>query len=119
MYHFQTTHIEVSDDEIEALEEASQSPGQAPPSPDYIPDPKHPPSPDYVPGPEEPEQAPLSPVSVLEPEYLEYLVPSNDEAPIEDQPLHADASLTALSPGDDDDDSSDDVDENDDDQEEE
>ncbi|GJV21531.1 hypothetical protein Tco_1370551 [Tanacetum coccineum] len=124
MYHFHKTHIEVSDDEIEAPEEASQSPGQAPPSPDYMPDPKHPPSPDYVPGPEEPEQAPLSP----------------------DQPLPADASSTALSPGyvadsdpwedpeedseedhadcpvdggDDDDDSSDDVDDNDDDQEEE
>ncbi|GKD65923.1 hypothetical protein Tco_1308031 [Tanacetum coccineum] len=84
-----------------------------------MPDPKHPPSPDYVPGPEEPEQAPLSPVFVLEPEYLEYLVPSDDEATIEDQPLPADASSTALLPGDDDDDSSDDVDDNDDDQEEE
>ncbi|GKF09196.1 hypothetical protein Tco_0043420 [Tanacetum coccineum] len=38
---------------------------------------------DYVPG----------------PEYLEYLVPSNDEVPIEDQPLPADALPTTLSPG--------------------
>ncbi|GKE78605.1 hypothetical protein Tco_1544725, partial [Tanacetum coccineum] len=38
---------------------------------------------DYVPG----------------PEYQEYLVPSDDEVPIEDQPLPADASPTALSPG--------------------
>nr|GEX59035.1 hypothetical protein [Tanacetum cinerariifolium] len=34
-----------------------------------------------------------------EPEHTEYLVPSEDEAPIEDQPLPADASPTALSPG--------------------
>ncbi|GKA54519.1 hypothetical protein Tco_0753468, partial [Tanacetum coccineum] len=33
------------------------------------------------------------------PEYPEYLVPSEDEAPIEDQPLPADASPVALSPG--------------------
>nr|GEV93237.1 hypothetical protein [Tanacetum cinerariifolium] len=45
--------------------------------------PEHPPSTDYVPG----------------PEYPEYLVPSDDEASIEDQPLPADASPTALSPG--------------------
>nr|GEZ12605.1 hypothetical protein [Tanacetum cinerariifolium] len=32
-------------------------------------------------------------------EHLEYLVPSKDEAPIEDEPLPADASPTALSPG--------------------
>ncbi|GKG65991.1 hypothetical protein Tco_0690891, partial [Tanacetum coccineum] len=31
-------------------------------------------------------------------EYLEYLVPSDDEVPIEDQPLTADASPTFLSP---------------------
>ncbi|GJV95821.1 hypothetical protein Tco_1547398 [Tanacetum coccineum] len=40
-----------------------------------------PPSPDYVPG----------------PKYPEYLVPSDDEVPIEDQSLRADASPTALS----------------------
>ncbi|GKC77848.1 hypothetical protein Tco_1128622, partial [Tanacetum coccineum] len=89
----------VSDDELEAPEEASQSLGQVPPSLDYVPGHEHPPSPDYVPGPEEPEHAPLSPSYVPEPEYQEYLVPSDDEAPIEDQPLHVDASPTALSPG--------------------
>ncbi|GKA88190.1 hypothetical protein Tco_0809954 [Tanacetum coccineum] len=36
---------------------------------------------------------------VLEPEYPEYLAPSDDEAPMEDQPLPDDASLVALSPG--------------------
>ncbi|GKB51404.1 hypothetical protein Tco_0902157 [Tanacetum coccineum] len=51
------------------------------------------PSPDYVPGPEHPP----SPVYVAEPEYLDYLVPSNAEAPMEDQPLSTDASPTALS----------------------
>nr|GEY36579.1 hypothetical protein [Tanacetum cinerariifolium] len=48
--------------------------------------PEYPPSPDYVPGPEHPP----SPVEVSyapEPEHPEYLVPSEDEAPIEDQPL--------------------------------
>ncbi|GJS56726.1 hypothetical protein Tco_0651510 [Tanacetum coccineum] len=49
-----------------------------PPSPDYVPGPEHPASPDY---------------------YPEYLVPSEDEAPMEDQPLPADASPVALSPG--------------------
>ncbi|GJX91237.1 hypothetical protein Tco_0344563 [Tanacetum coccineum] len=68
-------------------------------SPAYVPGPKHPPSPEYVPGPEEPEQALLSPDYVPEHEYLEYLVPSDAEAPIEDQPLPDDASPTALSPG--------------------
>ncbi|GJU44765.1 hypothetical protein Tco_1202031 [Tanacetum coccineum] len=67
----------------------------APPSPDYVPRPEHPPSPDYVPGPEHP---PL-PVYVPEPEYPEYLVPSEDETPLEDQPLPDEASPTALSPG--------------------
>ncbi|GJY11307.1 hypothetical protein Tco_0379492 [Tanacetum coccineum] len=36
---------------------------------------------------------------VPEAEYPEYLVPSDAEAPLEDQPLPADASPTALSPG--------------------
>ncbi|GJZ87147.1 hypothetical protein Tco_0658757 [Tanacetum coccineum] len=36
---------------------------------------------------------------VSEPEYLEYFAPSDDEAPIEDHPLSADASPIALSPG--------------------
>ncbi|GKE66531.1 hypothetical protein Tco_1520692, partial [Tanacetum coccineum] len=43
---------------------------------------------------EEPEQ-----VYVTEPEYPEYLVPSDAEAPMEDQPLPMDASPRALSPG--------------------
>ncbi|GJZ29040.1 putative reverse transcriptase domain-containing protein [Tanacetum coccineum] len=103
------------------------SPGVVgPPSLDYVPGPEHPSSPDYVPG----------------PEYPEYLVPSDTEAPMEDQPLPDDASHAALSPGyiadfdpeedpeedpadypadggeDDDDESSDDDDDDDDDDEE-
>ncbi|GKG28208.1 hypothetical protein Tco_0406535, partial [Tanacetum coccineum] len=45
---------------------------------------------------------PPSPVEIPyipEPEYPEYLVPSEDEAPMADQPLPADASPAALSPG--------------------
>ncbi|GKF10580.1 hypothetical protein Tco_0048506, partial [Tanacetum coccineum] len=57
-----------------------------PPSPNYVPGPEHPPSPIEIP-------------FVPEPEYPEYLVPSEDEAPMEDQPLPADASPVALSPG--------------------
>ncbi|GJX57189.1 hypothetical protein Tco_0287086 [Tanacetum coccineum] len=57
-----------------------------PSSPDYVPGPEHPPSPIEIP-------------YVPEPEYPEYLVPSEDEAPMEDQPLPADASPIALSPG--------------------
>ncbi|GKA91387.1 putative reverse transcriptase domain-containing protein, partial [Tanacetum coccineum] len=70
----------------------------APPSPDYVPGPEHPPSPDYVPGPEHPP-SPVEIPYIPEPEYPEYLVPSEDEAPMEDQPLPADASPAALSPG--------------------
>ncbi|GKB58783.1 RNA-directed DNA polymerase, eukaryota, nucleotide-binding alpha-beta plait domain protein [Tanacetum coccineum] len=70
----------------------------APPSPDYVPGPEHPPSPDYVPGPEHPP-SPVEVPYVPEPEYPEYLVPADAEAPLEDQPLPADASPTALSPG--------------------
>ncbi|GJV69826.1 hypothetical protein Tco_1485335 [Tanacetum coccineum] len=73
----------VSDEEPEAHEEASRSPVQAPPSPNYVPGPEHPPSPDYVPS----------------PKYPEYVAPSDDEVPIEEQPLPADASPTALSLG--------------------
>ncbi|GJR88169.1 hypothetical protein Tco_0212180, partial [Tanacetum coccineum] len=72
----------VSDEEPKAPVEASQLPGQAPSSPDYLPGPEHLSLPDYVP----------------RREYPEYLVPSDDEAPIEDQPLLVDASPTALSP---------------------
>ncbi|GKB57352.1 hypothetical protein Tco_0913538, partial [Tanacetum coccineum] len=42
-----------------------------------------PPSPDYVPG----------------PEYSEYVAPSDDEIPVEDQPLPVVASPIALLPG--------------------
>ncbi|GJV85450.1 hypothetical protein Tco_1525348 [Tanacetum coccineum] len=69
-----------------------------PPSPDYLPGPEHPASPDYVPGPEHPP-SPIEIPFVPEPEYPEYLVPSEDEAPMEDQPLPTDASPVALSPG--------------------
>ncbi|GJS37638.1 hypothetical protein Tco_0536020 [Tanacetum coccineum] len=55
-----------------------------PPSPDYVPGPEHPPSPIYFP-------------YVPELEYPEYLAPSDDEVPIEDQPLPDNASPVALS----------------------
>ncbi|GJV89091.1 hypothetical protein Tco_1533029 [Tanacetum coccineum] len=67
----------------------------ASPSLDYVPGPEHPSSPNYVPGLEQP---PLL-VYVLKPEYPEYLVPSDAEVPLEDQPLSDYASPTALSPG--------------------
>ncbi|GJZ66173.1 hypothetical protein Tco_0622869 [Tanacetum coccineum] len=70
----------------------------APPSPSYVPRPEHPLSLDYVPGPEHPP-SPIEVPYVPEPEYPEYLVPSDAEAPLEDQPLPADASPIALSPG--------------------
>ncbi|GJW11039.1 hypothetical protein Tco_1576866 [Tanacetum coccineum] len=70
----------------------------APPSSDYVPGPEHPPSPDYVLGPEHPPLHAEVPY-VPEPKYPEYLVPSDDEAPWEDQPLPTDASPIALSPG--------------------
>nr|GFA21719.1 hypothetical protein [Tanacetum cinerariifolium] len=69
-----------------------------PPSPDYASGPEHPPSPDYVPGPEHPP-SPVEIPYVPEPEYTEYLAPSDDEAPLEDQPLPADALPTTASPG--------------------
>ncbi|GJV84958.1 hypothetical protein Tco_1524856 [Tanacetum coccineum] len=70
----------------------------ASPSQDYVPGPEHPPSPNYVLGPEHPP-SPVEVPYVPEPEYPEYLVPSDAEAPLEDQPLPADASSTASSPG--------------------
>nr|GEU87332.1 hypothetical protein [Tanacetum cinerariifolium] len=70
----------------------------APPSPDYVLGPEHPPSLDYVPGPEHPP-LPVEIPYLLELEYPEYLVPSDAEAPLEDQPLPADASPTAASLG--------------------
>ncbi|GKF24812.1 hypothetical protein Tco_0080706, partial [Tanacetum coccineum] len=60
--------------------------------------PEHPPSPDYVPGLEHPPSLVEVPY-VPEPEYPEYLVPADADAPLEDQPLPVDASPTALSPG--------------------
>ncbi|GKA80704.1 hypothetical protein Tco_0787396, partial [Tanacetum coccineum] len=69
----------VSDAEPQSPEAAPH----APPSPDYVSGPEYPPSPDYVPG----------------PEYPEYLALSDDDIPIEYQPLPTDALLTALSPG--------------------
>ncbi|GKC03337.1 hypothetical protein Tco_0994947 [Tanacetum coccineum] len=69
-----------------ADEELSDGGPEHPPSPDYVPSPEHPPSPVEVP-------------YVPEPEYPEYLASSDAEAPLEDQPLPADASPTALSPG--------------------
>ncbi|GKD42018.1 hypothetical protein Tco_1266663 [Tanacetum coccineum] len=70
----------------------------APPSPNYVPGPEHPPSPNYVLGPEH-SPSPVEVPYVPEPEYPEYLAPSDVEAPLEDQPLPADASPIALSPG--------------------
>nr|GEW52441.1 hypothetical protein [Tanacetum cinerariifolium] len=61
------------------------------------PRPEHPSSPDYVPG----HEHPPSPVGIpylLEPEYREYLAPSDDEAPLEDQPPPIDASPIATPP---------------------
>ncbi|GKC87459.1 hypothetical protein Tco_1148108 [Tanacetum coccineum] len=68
------------------------------PSLDYVPGPEHPLSPNYVPSPEHPP-SPVEVPYVPEPEYPEYLVPSDAETPLEDQPLPTDASPTALSPG--------------------
>ncbi|GJR12046.1 hypothetical protein Tco_0794698 [Tanacetum coccineum] len=70
----------------------------APPSPNYVSGPEHPPSLDYVSGPKHPPSPVYLPY-VPESEYPEYLAPSDDEAPIEDRPLHVDASPVALSPG--------------------
>ncbi|GKC53532.1 hypothetical protein Tco_1076277 [Tanacetum coccineum] len=77
------------------------------------------PSPDYILGPEEP-RAPLPPDFVSEPVYPEFLVPSDVEALMEEQPSATDVSPTSLSPGyvansDPEEDSEEDDDENDDD----
>nr|GEV34094.1 hypothetical protein [Tanacetum cinerariifolium] len=66
------------------------------PFPDYVPGPEHPPSPDYMPGPKHPP-LPVEIPYVPDPEYPEYLAPSDDEAPLEDQPLPADDSPIAAS----------------------
>ncbi|GKA98221.1 hypothetical protein Tco_0826115 [Tanacetum coccineum] len=70
----------------------------APPSPNYVPGPEHLPSPDYMPSPEHPPLLVEVPY-ISKPEYPEYLVPSDAEAPLEDQPLPTDALPTALSLG--------------------
>ncbi|GKA39567.1 hypothetical protein Tco_0732118 [Tanacetum coccineum] len=70
----------------------------SPLSPDYVPGPEHPPSPDYMPGLEHPP-SPVEVPYIPDPEYPEYLVPSDAEAPLEDQPLPTDALPTALSLG--------------------
>nr|GEZ41272.1 hypothetical protein [Tanacetum cinerariifolium] len=70
----------------------------APPSLDYMLGPEHPPSPDYVLGPKHPP-SPVEIPYLPEPEYPEYLAPSDNEAPLEDQPLPVDASPIAASPG--------------------
>nr|GEU45047.1 putative reverse transcriptase domain-containing protein [Tanacetum cinerariifolium] len=94
----------------------------APPSSDYVPRPDHPSSIDYVPGPKHPP-SPIEIPYVLEPEYPEYLAPSDDEAPLKDQPLPADASpiagMVMMIPPIDDDDDTDDEDPEEDDEEEE
>nr|GEY53437.1 hypothetical protein [Tanacetum cinerariifolium] len=69
----------------------------APPSLDYVPGTEHPSSLDYMPDPEHPPSPIVIPY-VPELEYPEYLAPSDDEAPLEDQPLPADASPIATSP---------------------
>ncbi|GKF21235.1 hypothetical protein Tco_0069873, partial [Tanacetum coccineum] len=68
------------------------------PSLDYVLGSEHPPSLDYVSGPEHPP-SPVEVPYIPEPEYHEYLVSSDAEAPLKDQPLQADALPTALSPG--------------------
>nr|GEV11198.1 hypothetical protein [Tanacetum cinerariifolium] len=70
----------------------------APPSLDYVLGPEYPLTLDYVPGPEHPP-SPIEIPYVPEPEYPEYLEPSKEEAPIKDQPLPADATPIAASPG--------------------
>ncbi|GKD71722.1 hypothetical protein Tco_1325812, partial [Tanacetum coccineum] len=66
-------------------EAARQALEQAPHSPEYVPDPM--------------ELEDHAPVYVPEPKYPEYLAPSDDDIPMEDQPLPVDASPIALSPG--------------------
>ncbi|GKC51706.1 hypothetical protein Tco_1074451 [Tanacetum coccineum] len=68
--HYGFHLLEAYESEPKVPADAPQSLEQAPPSPDYVPSPKYP----------------------------EYLVPFDDEIPVKDQPLPADASLTTLSP---------------------
>ncbi|GJZ84742.1 hypothetical protein Tco_0650081 [Tanacetum coccineum] len=73
----------VSKDPYEEV--ARQALKQAPPSPAFVPDPM--------------ELEHHVPVYVPEPVYPEYLASLDDDIPVEDQPLPADASPAALSPG--------------------
>ncbi|GKD40835.1 hypothetical protein Tco_1261042, partial [Tanacetum coccineum] len=70
---------------MDPYEEVAQQGQTAPLSPAYVHDPM--------------ELEHHIPVYVLEPDYPEYLASSDDDIPIEDQPLHADASPVALSSG--------------------
>nr|GEU83142.1 hypothetical protein [Tanacetum cinerariifolium] len=70
----------------------------SPPSLDYVPGPEHPPSPNYVPGPEHPPSHIEVPY-IPEPEYPEYLAPSDEEVPVEDRPYAVVDSPIALSSG--------------------
>ncbi|GKC44366.1 hypothetical protein Tco_1062088 [Tanacetum coccineum] len=90
----------VSDDELEAPEEAPQSSGQEPPSPNYVPGPEHPPSPDYVPGSEEPEQALYLSLTLS----LGYVTDSDLEEDIEEDPEEDPAEYPADGGDDNDDD---------------
>ncbi|GKB19471.1 putative reverse transcriptase domain-containing protein [Tanacetum coccineum] len=83
----------------------------APPSLDYVPRPEHPPSPDYVPDPKYPP-SPVDVPCVPEPEYSEYLAPSDAE---EDHANYlADGGDGDDEPSDDDDDDDDTDDEDED-----
>nr|GFB03187.1 hypothetical protein [Tanacetum cinerariifolium] len=68
---------------IDPLDPYVQLVMEAPPSPDYIPEPEAPPSPDYIPGPEYPEDPLLA----------------DNVVPVEEQPLHAAVLRIAELPG--------------------
>ncbi|GKG21797.1 hypothetical protein Tco_0384392, partial [Tanacetum coccineum] len=70
---------------MDPYEEVAQQGQAAPLSPAYVPDPM--------------ELEHHIPVYVSEPDYPEYLAPLEDDIPVEDQPLPADASSAALSSG--------------------
>nr|GEX61433.1 hypothetical protein [Tanacetum cinerariifolium] len=82
---------------VKLSEECSAVIQRTPLSPDYVPGPEHLPSLDYVLDPEHPP-SPAEVPYVPEPKYPEYLAPTDDEAPLEEQPLPADASPIAASP---------------------
>nr|GEV62911.1 copia protein [Tanacetum cinerariifolium] len=90
-----TLHWMWNDVRLQVDYEEPEAPEEAPPSLDYVPRPEHPPSPNCIPG----HENPPSLLYVPEPEYPEYLVSSNAEVAIKDQPLPADALPTGLSSG--------------------